>query len=142
MLIRHRVGEEARKISSTRNSRYLEIARLSARQQRPLGDRRKVLLAGLLGLMSEAMAEDSSPPRTSILDSDRGPKQYLQDAGIDLSVNYTGFYQGLVGGEGEHGGAYGGKTDLIVRLVGEKLDLWQGLYVTVHASVVSLALGS
>lgn len=99
----------------------------------------KVLCAacGLLVLVTHvASAEDALWTQSSILDVEHGPKQYLHEAGIDLSVNYTGFYQGLVGGEGDHGWEYGGKTDIIVTFVGEKLGLWPGLYVTAHGEFV------
>ncbi len=38
-------------------------------------------------------------------------KQSLQEIGIDLSITYTAFEQGLVGGEGDKGWAFGGKTE-------------------------------
>jgi porin len=83
------------------------------------------------------MAQDGFWQQRAILDVPGGPKQSLKDAGIDLSVNYTEFYQGLVGGEGDKDWEFGGKTDVIGTLDGHKLGLWPGLYITAHAEFVN-----
>lgn len=88
-------------------------------------------------LTQSAFAQEGIWQQRSILDFPGGPKQSLKDAGIDVSVNYTEFYQGLVGGEGDKDWELGGKADLIVTLDGKKLGLWQGLYVTAHAEFVN-----
>jgi porin len=83
------------------------------------------------------MAQDGFWQQRAILDVPGGPKQSLKDAGIDLSVNYTEFYQGLVGGEGDKDWEFGGKTDVIGTFDGHKLGLWPGLYITAHAEFVN-----
>lgn len=88
-------------------------------------------------LPTVAMAEQSFWQQRSIFDVPDGPKQGLMDAGIDLSVSYTAFYQGLVGGEGDKDWEFGGKTDVIGLFNGEKLGLWQGFYVNAHAEFVN-----
>jgi porin len=87
-------------------------------------------------LPQSAVAEDTIWQQSTILGVPNGPKQALQDAGIDLSVNYTGFYQGLVSGEGDRDWEFGGKTGVIANFDGEKLGLWPGLYVNAHAEFI------
>jgi porin len=77
----------------------------------------------------------TSRPRSSICAG--GPKQQLREAGIDLSVNYTEFYQGLVEGKGNHGWEFGGKTDIIANFDGGRMGLWPGLYVNIHAEFIN-----
>lgn len=88
-------------------------------------------------LPAVAMAQDGFWQQRAILDVPGGPKQSLKDAGIDLSVNYTEFYQSLVGGEGDKDWEFGGKTDVIGTFDGHKLGLWPGLYITAHAEFVN-----
>ena len=101
------------------------------------------LIALVLGqdLSRPAKAEESFWNQETILAVPYGPKQDLLDAGIDLAVNYTEFYQGIVGGEigGEDDRDWkaGGKTDVIANFDGQKLGLWPGLSVSAHAEFVS-----
>ena len=84
-----------------------------------------------------AFGQDTLWTQSSLLDVPNGPKQSLQDVGIDLDVNYTAFLQGLVAGQGDKDWEFGGKTDVIATLSGEKLGLWRGLYVNAHAEFVN-----
>lgn len=90
----------------------------------------------LLVSSSVALAQEALLSQSSILDIPNGPKQSLREAGIDLAVNYTGFYQGLTGGAGDHSWEYGGKTDVIATLVGQKFGFWSGLFITAHGEFV------
>ncbi len=104
-----------------------------------------VLMAGivLISIANSASAQDAADAAyaayvpSSLLDFPGGPKQQLRDAGIDLSVNYTQFYQGLVEGEGNHGWEFGGKTDIIANLDGGRLGFWPGLYINLHAEFIN-----
>lgn len=82
-------------------------------------------------------AEESFWAQPSMIGAPSGLKDSLQDIGIDLSVTYTAFYQGLVGGEGDKDWEFGGKTDVIGNFSGEKLGLWKGLYINAHAEFVN-----
>lgn len=84
-----------------------------------------------------ALAQDSLWEQTSIFDVPGGPKQGLKEVGIDLSVYYTEFYQGLVSGEGDKTWELGGKTDVLGKFDGNELGLWQGLYVSAHAEFIN-----
>ena len=96
------------------------------------------LLAGISVLSaSHAWSQEALWDQPSILGVPNGPEQSLQEVGIDLAVNYTQFYQALVGGDGDKGGEFGGKTDVIATVDGHKLGLWPGLFVTAHAEFVN-----
>lgn len=94
-------------------------------------------VAFLLVSAGLASAQDARHVPASLLDLPGGPKQQLRDAGIDLSVNYSQFYQGLVQGQGEPGWEWGGKTDVIANLNGGRLGLWPGLFVNIHAEFIN-----
>ena len=79
---------------------------------------------------------NSARSQSSLLDVAGGPKQLLMDAGVDLNVSLTQFYQGLVGGQGSKTWQYGGKVDVFANFSGEKLGLWQGFSVNVHSESV------
>ena len=91
----------------------------------------------LCGLPGTAIAEESFWDQPSILGYHGGLKDSLKEAGIDLTVNYTQFYQGLVGGEGNKDWEFGGKTDVIANFDGHRLGLWPGLYVSAHAEFIN-----
>lgn len=81
----------------------------------------------LLLSASWAAAEDKIHVPASLLDVPGGPRQQLREAGVDLSVNYTQFYQGLVEGEGNQAWEWDGKTDIMANFDGARLGLWPGL---------------
>lgn len=97
-----------------------------------------LLAAGVAVFQSNlAHADEGLLAQPSIFDVPTGPKQALRDAGIDLSVYYTEFYQGLVSGGGDKAWEFGGKTDVIGKFDGRELGLWSGLHVTAHAEFVN-----
>jgi porin len=60
----------------------------------------------------------------------------LREAGIDIDVWVTQFYQGATAGMGNHRWRYGGRGDILVTIDGEKLGLWPGFFVTAHAELL------
>jgi porin len=52
---------------------------------------------------------------------------------VELNSSLTQFYQGLVGGQGDHNSEYGGKLDGTFAIDGQKLGLWPGLFVNGYA---------
>ncbi|MGA9567974.1 MAG: carbohydrate porin [Candidatus Korobacteraceae bacterium] len=67
--------------------------------------------------------------RPGLLDGPSSPLEELRTRGIDLSVSYTEFGQGLVAGEGNHSWRLGGKMLGKVTLDGAKLHLWKGFSI-------------
>ncbi len=55
-----------------------------------------------------------------------GLRSYLADKGINLDVEYTSTYQGLVSGSGRSNDGYMGKVDVFINLDSHKLNLWEG----------------
>ena len=95
-------------------------------------------VVALMHLTHSALAAEDFLTQPSIFDVPAGPKQALREAGIDLSVYYTEFYQGLVSGEGDKSWELGGKTDVLGKFDGHELGLWRGLYVTAHAEFINV----
>src|SRR6516164_9490114 len=62
-----------------------------------------------------------------------GLRPELQQHGVELNSSLTQFYQGLVGGQGDHNSEYGGKLDGTFAIDGQKLGLWPGLFVNGYA---------
>ena len=62
-----------------------------------------------------------------------GGRTWLKEHGITLKPRFTGFYQGMTSGDGDHGFEYGGKADLLLDANLSKLGLWKGLSLNVHA---------
>lgn len=62
-----------------------------------------------------------------------GLRPELQQHGVQLNSSLTQFYQGLVGGQGNHELEYGGKLDGTFAIDGQKLGLWPGLFVNGYA---------
>jgi porin len=56
----------------------------------------------------------------------------LAGHGITLDLSTTQFYQGVTNGGLEQSFPYGGRNDYFLNVDGEKLGLWQGLFVTLH----------
>jgi porin len=89
---------------------------------------------------SEARAEDAGEAasmqslltRPSLLDGEGSPKEAVRSRGIIADFSLTQFYQGVVSGDGNKDWQYGGKGDAVVTMVGEKLGLWSGFFVTLH----------
>lgn len=62
-----------------------------------------------------------------------GRRADLQAGGITLDLSTTQFYQGVVTGGLEQAFQYGGRNDCFLNIDGEKVGLWSGLAVTLHA---------
>jgi porin len=62
-----------------------------------------------------------------------GLRTDLHDHGIDLEVNLSQFYQHVTSGGIRKDGEYAGLLDYIVNVTGEKLGLWKGLFLNLHA---------
>lgn len=90
-------------------------------------------------VVSEASTGATDSPTSEWLDRDQlsgdwgGARTWLQDHGITLRPRLTQFFQGMPSGAGDHAGEYGGKADLLVNADLEKLGLWSGLSLTIHA---------
>jgi porin len=94
-------------------------------------------------IMSQADTGDSEPAASadnqdSIWTRDKlfgdwgGLRTDLANHGIAAEIKVSQFYQNVVDGGVESGGAYGGLADYIVNVDGHKLGLWQGLIANVH----------
>lgn len=73
--------------------------------------------------------------RETLTDDWFGTGTTLRDHGIGFSGSLTQFYQGLAAGSGSHDWKYGGKADGFLRIDGEKIGLWQGFGVNLHAEI-------
>jgi len=72
--------------------------------------------------------------RTHLLGDWGGSRSWLAAHGIIVDVKATQFYQGVVDGSASTDDwQYGVKGDYFLTLLGEKLGLWKGLIVNVHA---------
>ena len=61
-----------------------------------------------------------------------GLRSDLAEKGITFDLRLSQFYQAVTSGGANTNAAYGGKLDYILKLDGQKLGLWEGLFVTVH----------
>lgn len=96
-------------------------------------------IVGLLPCAMQAgQPATQTDAETSLLTRDQlggdffGVRPALADHGLNLRLETTGFYQGLVGGDGNHDMEFSGRTDLFLALDGHKAGLWQGFFVNVH----------
>jgi porin len=81
--------------------------------------------------VSNAPAAASVPSGPQTLTRDwfgQGPA--LRDAGFDVRLEWSQFYQGLTRGEGDKTWEYGGKLDALATVDLAKLGFWNGLSVT------------
>lgn len=62
-----------------------------------------------------------------------GTRSVLADRGVTFNLFATQFYQGVATGGRNQEFNYGGKLDYLTHLDGEKLGLWQGFFVDMHA---------
>ncbi|QDT53077.1 Porin B precursor [Caulifigura coniformis] len=62
-----------------------------------------------------------------------GLRSGLEEKGIGLHFYATQFYQGLAAGGNESDWEYGGKLDSLIDIDGQKLGLWEGLFVNLHS---------
>jgi porin len=71
--------------------------------------------------------------RTELTADWGGSRTTLKELGVSVRPRLTQFYQGLTGGDGEHGFEYGGKLDLGIHADLHKLGLWDGFSLTLQA---------
>jgi len=62
-----------------------------------------------------------------------GARSALAERGLTFDFFATQFYQGIASGGNERSWEYGGKLDYLFSVDGEKLGLWKGLFVNMHA---------
>lgn len=62
-----------------------------------------------------------------------GLRTDLGERGIDFEFRFNQYYQDVTSGGLRENGEYAGKLDYIVNVDGEKLGLWRGLYLNLHA---------
>jgi len=93
-----------------------------------------------INTVGEAPSSTTSLPATpGLLERDTltgdwgGLRPWLQENGITIKPRVTQYYQGMTCGEGNHGGEYGGKADVLVNTDLGKLGFWNGFSMTVHA---------
>ena len=61
-----------------------------------------------------------------------GLRPSLAESGVTVNVNSTQYYQGIASGGLRDGFDYGGRVDYLVNINGQKLGLWEGLFVDLH----------
>jgi porin len=77
-------------------------------------------------VLADNAAETSLAERSYLTGDWGGARSRLAERGVGLQLEYTSFYQGLVSGDGNSDGEYGGKADVFLNLDSAKLGLWQG----------------
>ncbi|MEO1197722.1 MAG: carbohydrate porin [Pseudomonadota bacterium] len=97
-------------------------------------------------LAAEPVRENTSPAATpapsslwdkpALLEVPGGPREQLREAGIDIELRLTQFYQSVFAGDGSDQWEYSGKLDAIATVNLSELGLWRGLFVNVHQEVV------
>lgn len=95
-----------------------------------------VVLFFLASAVSGNPYENGLFSRPSLLDGPGGPKAWLRVRGITADASLTHFFQGLASGEGDQDIESGGKGDILLAFDGQKLGLWQGLFMNMHGEAV------
>jgi porin len=62
-----------------------------------------------------------------------GARSALAERGMTIDIYNTNFYQGLTSGGRRQGFDFGGRVDYLFHGDGEKMGLWQGLFIDLHA---------
>ncbi len=62
-----------------------------------------------------------------------GARTALADHGIKIDFRLTQYFQSVASGGAHTTSEYGGKLDYILNIDGQKLGLWEGLFINVHA---------
>jgi len=98
-----------------------------------------VLLAhtSALGIAQELSPRSGGDQYKSLSDGYWEARSDLRKAGLNLDLWYTQFYQGVVSGAGSRQWQSGGKGDVIATFDASKFGLWQGLYINVHAELLT-----
>jgi porin len=106
---------------------------------------RAVAPAGLFDDSSQSVPECPPPPQDTpapfggpLLEGPKltgdwfGCRTALRDYGLTFDVSTTQFYQGVASGGLEQAFSYGGRNDYFLSVDGQKLGLWQGLFINLH----------
>ena len=80
----------------------------------------------------EPLFSESFCERSTLTGDLFGAKTHLAEQGISYELLGTQFYQGVAAGGRENDWEYGGKLDYLFHIDGQKLGLWQGLFVDLH----------
>lgn len=80
-----------------------------------------------------AASHDSFWNRDKLFGDVGGARTALGKHGIAVDVRLNQFYQDVTDGGVRENDEYGGHLDYIVNIDGEKLGLWKGLYLNLHA---------
>jgi porin len=80
-----------------------------------------------------ADSNDSIWTRNKLSGDWGGLRSDLGERGIDFEFRFNQYYQDVTSGGARENGEYGGKLDYIVNVNGEKLGLWRGLFLNLHA---------
>ena len=60
----------------------------------------------------------------------------MRDHGITLDISTTAYYQGTASGGLHDGFEFGGRSDYILNVDGQKAGLWPGLFINLHGETV------
>jgi len=80
-----------------------------------------------------ADSKDSIWTRDKLSGDWGGLRSELGERGIDFEFRFNQYYQDVTSGGVRENGEYAGKLDYIVNVNGEKLGLWRGLFLNLHA---------
>jgi porin len=103
-----------------------------------------VLCVGLLNAGGVSAQADSQPPpfggswdsRLKLTGDWGGLRDQLRDHGITLDIGTTTYYQGTASGGLHDGFEFGGRSDYILNVDGQKAGLWPGLFINLHGETV------
>jgi porin len=90
-----------------------------------------------------AQANSQPPPfggpwdsRTKLTGDWDGFRDELRDHGITLDVSATTYYQGTASGGLHDSFEFGGRSDYLLNIDGQKAGLWPGLFINLHGETV------
>lgn len=89
-------------------------------------------VAGTDGKSPASIAPAADPFADRLLGDLWGLRTDLAAHGMDLRLESTNFYHGLMDGTGDDDVEFGGKLDLFFAMDGQKAGLWPGLFLNVH----------
>jgi len=94
-----------------------------------------IILFALCGpvVTQAADSNDSIWTRDKLSGDWGGLRTDLGERGIDFEFRFNQYYQDVTSGGLNENGEYAGKLDYIVNVDGEKLGLWKGLFLNLHA---------
>lgn len=93
-----------------------------------------VLFCLALVMAQRETAYADEPARQTATGDWFGHGQAMRDAGLDLRVEQSQFYQGLTRGGGTKDWQYGGKWDVLGRIDLAKWGLWEGISLTAQGN--------